>query len=133
MSKWTHICGIIRIDHLPVEVPQLTEIEAIHLISDGAPEGSEGGLTFYALKTQTIEEWGFPAVWGSVSFVGDLRDFSVEDIHRVTEWLKKIPERLTKRQSLIRQAITLIEPERYKPVMLRFNVEKNLWEEIKTS
>jgi len=133
LSKWTHICGIIRIDHLPVGVPQLTETEAINLVSEGAPWGSEGGLTFYASKTQIIEKWGFSAVWGSVSFVGDLRDFSIEDIHEVTEWLKKIPERMTKRQSLIRQAIVLIEPEGYKPIVLRFNDEKNLWEEIKTS
>jgi len=130
LSKWTHICGIIRIDHIPIGIPQLTETEAINIISKDAPEGSEGGLTFYAWKTQTIERWGFAAVWGSVSFVGDLRDFYVEDIPRVIEWLNKIPERLSKTQSLIRQGIVLIEPEEAEPIVLTLDQDKNQWVKV---
>jgi len=108
----------------------LTETEAINIISKDAPEGSEGGLMFYAWKTQTIEQWGFAAVWGSVSFVGDLRDFYVEDIPRVIEWLNKIPERLSKTQSLIRQGIVLIEPEEAESIVLTFDHDKNQWVKV---
>lgn len=133
MSKWTHIAGIIRIDHFPLGTTPLVESEAEGIISEGSPSGSEGGLTFIANRTQVIRPSGFDLVWGSVSFVGDLRDFSIEQLPKIVKWLKEIPERLNKRSSMIREAIVSVdfeEPEEER--IFTFDLDKGEWKEIKT-
>jgi len=130
MSKWTHIAGIIRIDHMPIGIEPLEEREAEELISRGSPVGSEGGLIFNVQKTQIIRPTGFSAVWGSISFVGDLRDFHVEDFPEIKRWLEDIPRRLDRRQSMIRQAIVLIEPEYEKERIFIFDCEEEKWKEV---
>jgi len=110
MSKWTHVAGVIRIDHLAIP-KQISEETVLNIISEGSPSGSEGGLTFQAKRTQVVDEWGCEAVWGSVTFTGDLRDFHTEDIDEITEWLTLLPKRLKQHEALIRQAVVLIEPE----------------------
>jgi len=131
MSKWTHIAGMIRIDHIPLGIEPLEEREAEELISRGSPSGSEGGLTFNVKKTQVIRPMGFSAVWGSISFAGDLRDFHIEDFPEIIKWLEDIPRRLDRRQSMIRQGIVLIEPEYAKEKILIFDLEEEKWKEVK--
>lgn len=109
MSRWTHVAGIIRIDQLPIKVRQLSEEAVIAMFSENAPIGSEGGLTFYADKTQVIEPSGFSAVWGSIGIVGDLRDF--DDHTKVEEWIRSLPPKLRKHQALIRNAVINIDVE----------------------
>lgn len=79
------------------------------MFSENAPRGSEGGLTFYAAKTQVIEPSGFSAVWGSIGFTGDLRDF--DDRMKVEEWLQSLPLKLKEHQALIRNAVVNIDVE----------------------
>ena len=109
MSKWTHIAGVIRIDQLLIGIKQLTLEDVVNILQVDAPSGSEGGLRITADKTQIIETSGFEAVWGSVTFVGDLRDF--EDTEKVENWLKQIPGKLKKHQAMIRQATISIDVE----------------------
>lgn len=114
MSKWTHIAGTIRIDQLLVGIKQLTEEDIVTMLQADAPSGSEGGLKITANRTQiikvsSIKVSSFEAVWGSVTFVGDLRDF--EDTKKVENWLKQIPEKLKKHQAMIRQAAISIDVE----------------------
>ena len=109
MSKWTHIAGTIRIDQMPIRTAQLSKEDVEEIFDEGAPFGSEGGLQFLGQRTQVVEQSGFPLVWGSVTFVGDLRDF--EDTKKVENWLKQIPEKLKKHQAMIRQAAISIDVE----------------------
>ena len=109
MSDWTHIAGIVRIDQIPIGIRQLTEENIRAMFAEGAPIGSEGGLTFVATKTQVIEPTGFSAIWGSVSITGDLRDFS--DKKKVEEWLQGLPSKLKEHQALIRNAVINIDVE----------------------
>jgi len=131
MSNWTHIAGVIRIDHFAYGVRPLLENEAKDIISEGSPIGSEGGLTFIANRTQVIRPSGFDLVWGSVSFVGDLRDFSIEDLPKITKWLEEIPGRLEERQGCIRQGIVLVEIEETEEERIFiFDVEEEAWKEV---
>jgi len=109
VSRWTHIAGIIRIDQIPIRIPQLSEEAVIAMFSENAPRGSEGGLTFHAVRTQVIEPAGFPAVWGSISITGDLRDF--DNYMKVEEWLQGLPPKLKEHQALIRNAVINIDVE----------------------
>jgi len=129
MSVWTHIAGIIRIDQLPLG-PQMTEKEVEKLVSTGSPEGSEGGLTIRAHRTQVLTRAGGPLCWGFVSAAGDLRDFGSSDLPKVTKWLEDVVGRLTARFGvLIRQAIFLVEPEDAQPVVYVLQ-ENNTWRSL---
>ncbi len=119
MAVWTHIGGIIRLDNLPMipydggalmgKALQLTEEQAIEWLSANAPIGSEGGLTFYAKRTQTVEENSTGLVWGSVSFAGDLRDY--DDTEEVKQWLINAAAMLLGKLTVIRNAAVTIEVE----------------------
>ena len=90
-------------------IRQLTQEDVVNMFQADAPSGSEGGLRIIADRTQIIEASGFPMVWGSITFVGDLRDF--EDTGKVENWLKQIPEKLKKHQAVVRQAAISIDVE----------------------
>jgi len=109
MSRWTHVAGIIRVDQLPIGIPQLSEEDVIAMFAENAPQGSEGGLVFNVFRTQVITPTGFPAVWGSVAITGDLRDF--DDYKKIEEWLQALPPKLEKHQALIRNAAINIDVE----------------------
>jgi len=128
MSKWTHVAGIIRIDHLPIAKisPPLTEEAAKAFLMENAPSGSEGGLTFYAAKTQVVTPSGFEALWGSLSFTGDLRDF--DDAKKVEEWIKNFFQKLEASYRVImRQAAISIDVEYGLCTVMTWNPRTDNW------
>ena len=86
----------------------MSEEDAVALFAEDAPRGSEGGLTFYAKCTQVFTPNSCSVVWGSVSFVGDLRD---EDVKAIQQWIVGFKEKLKAKQSLIRGAAISIDVE----------------------
>ena len=127
MSDWTHVAGVIRIDHLPllnVLLPKQVE----EMVKNNAPIGSEGGLDFNIVKTQVWTKLGGPLVWGSITFVGDLRDFNIEDVEKVRTWLNGLLKKFDEQTIMIRQGIVLIELEPKEiPITLRFDQETRTW------
>lgn len=128
MSIWTHIAGIIRIDHLPI-LGTLTEATVETIIKAGAPRGSEGGLDVKTVKTQVWDKMGGPAVWGYVSFVGDLRDFGEEDVQKIIPgWLNNVLASFNIVKALIRQGIVEVEVETGTTWTFRFDGEELEWQ-----
>ena len=127
MSDWTHVAGVIRIDHLPLlDVLSPQQVEKI--VKDDAPIGSEGGLDFHIVKTQILTKLGGPLVWGSITFVGDLRDFNIEDVEKVKTWLDGLLQKFDEQAIMVRQGIVLIELEPKEiPITLRFDQETRTW------
>jgi len=113
MSIWTHIAGIIRIDHIPIHRPQLSEEEVRRLVQVYSPMGSEGGLDIAITKTQVLTRSGGPMDWGFISIAGDLRDFDTDNLPDIETWLKHISDTFYDQLPpiLIRQAIILVEVE----------------------
>jgi len=126
MSRWTHVAGVIRVDHIAIP-KQISEETILEMVSRGSPSGSEGGFTFQAKRTQVVDEWGCSIVWGFVTFVSDLRDFHIEDIDKILEWLTQLPKRLKEQRALIRQAVVLIEPEGADTSVLVFDTCDEKW------
>jgi hypothetical protein len=111
MSKWTHIAGIIRIDHIPI-VTVLTEAQVENIFNTQAPTGSEGPLLATATKTQIMTPHGGPLVWGYVTIYGDLRDFGdTDDIAKISKWLDDSVHTLQQEMAIIRQGIVGVEIE----------------------
>ena len=128
MSKWTHVAGIIRIDHLPIAKisSPLTEETAKSFLAENAPSGNEGGLKFDAVKTQVVTPSGFEALWGSLSFTGDLRDF--DDTKKVEEWIKSFFEKLKAEYKVImRQAAVNIDVEYGPCIVMTWNPRTDNW------
>jgi len=113
MSDWTHVAGIIRLDHLPLLQlgGPLSESTVEMLVRSGSPRGSEGGLDIKVVKTQVMTPTGGPLVWGWISFTGDLRDFGPEDSNIIFAWLSKFSKELVARKAIIRQGIVAVEIE----------------------
>ena len=130
MSKWTHIAGIIRIDDFSLNVESISERSIERLIAEGSPTGSEGGLDFKARKTQLNDPPCFEAVWGYISFGGDLRDFHIENLNEVREWLNTIVKRLQDHACIIRQGVIHIDPEYDPSIIIVYDWETEEWKEF---
>ena len=124
MSKWTHVCGLIYLDHfnLKNDLKQRDNFGDIlvKLFKNGIPTGSEGPLSIKAVKGNAAgsanmgDGGGFITVsyrWCLIIF-GDLRDFSgEEDIGSIIDWLNKKTAKLKSMCGLMRQGIILINSE----------------------
>lgn len=122
MSRWTHLAGIVRIDHL---LTKFSEKEVLKVFKKDVPRGSEGPalLHVHAWRRVPLEGHNWDAVdevtessvyWGDLIVVGDLRDVGndLEEVKRIGEWfqgrcaaLKEVP------LTLVRQAVLQIEIE----------------------
>jgi hypothetical protein len=109
VSVWTHISGVVRFDTIRHIVTSASLEASKRIVSDGAPEGSEGGLDFVGWENPLREALSSFAV----SFFGDLRDFGNEDIDDlVRKWLRDgIMARSRVARMAIRQMIVTAEVE----------------------
>jgi hypothetical protein len=133
MSRWTHITGVINIDHFPFFKLDQAEVETfISIIEQGAPIGSEGGLVFFGKKVQELRGNGAGMNWGAVGFIGDLRDFDTEDVKQAEEWFVKLTAGLYDyKGTMIRNGVIEVEVESEKtPRVYLFSSETKEWEEL---
>ena len=127
MSIWTHVAGIVRIDHIPI-VNILFPEDVKHLFEKDSPVGSEGGLTFQVMKTQVLTRTGGPLVYGWIAFAGDLRDFDLTNLPNIQNWLNKVTERLKQVTAIIRQGIIEADVETGRRIHYLWNPENGVWE-----
>ena len=99
MSKWTHICGCIRYDVLPLRPGIKEEVqgwlkETVFGPAAGfrgdhhteLPQGSEGSIDYQIWRNEEDASLSTFAV----SFFGDLRDYHLEELDNLREWFKRI-------------------------------------------
>lgn len=109
MSVWTHVAGVIRVDCLRcIGEPEFNKIFIKSLWGEhnsdcNMPSGSEGSLDFRVIENPDKDAI---AAYTVVIF-GDLRDFGVDDIHKIEDWWDNVLEEC----GMIRQAILQIQPE----------------------
>ena len=86
MSRWTHVCGLVRIDGLPFGQPW--ESDLVTRLRTGAPYGSEGPIQWEIRPSNSNSSGislGYVALWA------DLRDFgTAENIGQVEAWLTSV-------------------------------------------
>lgn len=101
MSKWTHVCGCIRVDALRiVETNGVERIKSILEEKTKLPCGSEGSIKYeilvnpdeYSTAAYTIPVWG------------DLRDY--DDVAEIENWFNEVCGKL-----IIRNAVLNIDVE----------------------
>jgi hypothetical protein len=109
MSQWTHVCGAIRIDAMPI-LDNLTTSKIKKLFGNTArfedgqdvwdkcnvPTGSEGSVQ-YRIDDNSGE---YSLTWGVIYFWGDLRDY--DDYNEIYKWIKKSCEHLMIRSCSIK-------------------------------
>ena len=103
MSQWTHVCGCIRVDTIPLHVLGLRDYDFENLLKKqfgetwsyddeneedkydkcSVPKGSEGSIQYKIQKTGSENNM----TWGLITIWGDLRDF--DDPQEIFEWIKK--------------------------------------------
>jgi len=127
MSKWTHICGLIRLDRLyPLVNPTIAQVETI--FKRNIPKGSEGALDFSVYE---LREPLSSILWCIVALHGDLRDFGYgKDVERVINWFKDSCRACEEElKCSIRQAIVQIHVEAQKQIIL-FLSDFQEWKQI---
>lgn len=125
MSTWTHVAGIIRIDHLrSLDIKPAPDFDNIFKkfiydenvdyeidydnqkqkwIECNMPKGSEESLDY-----RVIENPNKSSICAyTVVIFGDLRDFGKDDVNKIKEWWKDILSKF----DMVRQAILQIQPE----------------------
>ena len=132
MSVWTHVCGLIYVDHMnfsnDLEKRDLFGAELESIFEIDAPEGSEGGLFIESVKgdgsgsSNIGPNYEFVDVsyrWG-LSIFGDLRDYDKKD--DVKKWIINSIKQV--KNGLVRQGIVLIEVEGQPQLIWTFEKEK---------
>ena len=132
MSRWTHLAGIVRIDHFAIRPDKFDEAEVIKVFKKNMPRGSEGPPLFHAhaWPKKSMEDHDWDATdelsegsfyWGDLYVSADLRDKGEtdDDVLEIIGWFKNACLELVQLHpgTMIRQAILQIEVE-YKPTTL---------------
>lgn len=125
MSQWTHICGAIRLDFLPVaQAPDLEKIFGVTCTFDSddvswekcnVPCGSEGSLQykiFYHQKENALN-YCIVYIWG------DLRDY--DDHEEIHKWLSTCYTKLRKHHYMIRDMVVKVHIEYKKDYLFTSN------------
>ena len=108
MSIWTHVCGLIRFDAVPiVDLPSPEEIRRIFYTR--VPYGSEGPLIIEVVRLGPNVSnphpniFVFDVLYANVYIYGDLRDF--DDMEYIANWVKESCKKCVDRHLIIRQAV----------------------------
>lgn len=125
MSIWTHVAGIIRIDHLrSLDIKPAPDFDNIFKkfiydenvdyeidydnqkqkwIECNMPKGSEESLDYRVIENPNEND----ICAYTVAIFGDLRDFGKDDVNKIKEWWKDTLSKF----DMVRQAILQIQPE----------------------
>lgn len=93
MSQWTHVAGVIRFDDLRVIALGGKPGEGLANIIEPVPSGSEGPI-LWDLEEAWPQIGGDVQYMATLTFVGDLRDFGIPEMHEIRAWLDRILEDL---------------------------------------
>ena len=134
MSRWTHLAGIVRIDHFTISLfDKFDEDEVIKVFKENMPRGSEGPPLFHTHRWPRKEiadhDWNATdelsegsLYWGDFYVSADLRDKgdTDDDVLEIIGWFKKACLKLVQLHpgTMIRQAILQIEVEYKKTTLL---------------
>ena len=136
MSRWTHIAGLVRIDHLSLSMfgksDTFGKLSVVSTFSENIPKGSEGPalLHVHAWRVASMEKHDWEATdelmegsvyWGDLIVCGDLRDVgdASDELDGIKTWFSDCCSTLQEKYpgTLIRQAILQINVE-YKDTIL---------------
>lgn len=105
MSRWTHVCGNIRVNsirhsHSELEIEDhLKRFESILEVDNEIPEGSEGPLKY----DFWVESNNDALASYNIAIFGDLRDYT--DVGYIERWFRCVLRDLWVREAIL--AVTL--------------------------
>jgi hypothetical protein len=121
MSQWTHILGVIRYDSMASNCYPIpwNHNDIIAMEMDTVSRSYQAGLVPYGSEGPLEVDFKLTKRGPTVIITGDLRDFGVENLGNIVEWISESNRRILANPDMIKSMLVL------RDVFVNCNVEYN--------